>query len=259
MDNKTTQQGNIDPASQQSSGSNARRISSTFKKKLNIEPRAVTGNIDERDSNVLNLKSEQKRIEAEKRNQPDIYDEKIVADEVQSKQRIDEEKLRQSGPEDEDEAIAATQQIYDDEALAVNQKLIQSLKSRSDYLPEKPQAPQFPVIMFTFAIMKDFFDFFLTLGIETIVFIIIAEIFSTLFGIAIFIWLLNKSQLNNRKIFKKQVKGAIGTMLLELIPLIQVLPMESIFIYWTYRKESKEYEAELRAAQKLKELQIVRK
>lgn len=246
---------------QKTTGNNARRISYHLNPKQKKQNSVVaTPQSKKQDSSVLNLKREQrqntkKELAQEFISDSDIFDEKI---DQSNKKKIDEKKLKMLGPANREEAIETAQEVYREKGLAENTQLIESLRKGHDYIPDVPSKPSFPIIIFTFAVMKDVIEIFLVFGSVTIVLFIIAEILSALFGIFIFIWLIVRQDYGNSREFDKNIKFALGVLFIEETPIIQALPTEALFVWWVHHKEKRNVKKEKEAIQRLKELRVIR-
>lgn len=167
--------------------------------------------------------------------------------------RIDEARVARTGPQNLQEAIAVVNQVYRDEKLVVNPDLVTELTVQGIIQTKKPKMPPFPAIIFTIAIIKDIVDGLVT---ATIVGIVVSEIFSVLFAFVLFVWVFYKGQATNRGLYRKYLLGWISSVIVELIPGVQVVPAEGMFVFWVYYMERRAVAKERKVLKKLKKLRL---
>lgn len=96
----------------------------------------------------------------------------------------------------------------------------------------KPKDPDFPVIIFLLAIAKDILDA-LDLTLIAIIFTFPIKIFII---IIIFVWGFGKMKFGG---FKKMILRTILIAILEMIPVLSIIPTETIFVLMIHFREKK--------------------
>lgn len=98
-----------------------------------------------------------------------------------------------------------------------------------------PHIPEFPYFMLSVAILKDVFDSLDFTGYGAI----ITTIFSILFAIILFMWMFGKLGFLRKKLAKWFIRRIIFVLLIELIPVLKILPMFTILIFLTHYREKR--------------------
>ncbi len=119
-----------------------------------------------------------------------------------------------------------------------------------------PPKSGFPVVIFVLTVAKDFLD---VLDV-TLIMMVVTKPLSLMMGVIIFTWM--SIHFSGRFWRKKGLKvlGKIwlrffGTSVLEMIPIVGILPLNSWFVLWAYHKEKKLVKAFDAVLRKLSELE----
>lgn len=107
----------------------------------------------------------------------------------------------------------------------------------------KPEEPSFPYFIFGLAVLKDVFDIVVTIislataGIALTILIWIIWISSLIIGAIIWVWIFSKAPFQRKKILQKTKTSLVGSFILEMIPVLDALPMGSINVFLIYKHE----------------------
>jgi len=118
-----------------------------------------------------------------------------------------------------------------------------------------PPKSGFPVVIFSLTLAKDFLD----VADITILLMVVTKPLSLLMGVIIFIWMSihfsgNFWRKQGLRVLGKIWLGFFGTSVLEMIPIIGILPLNSWFVLWAHNKEKKLVKAFDKVIHKLSEL-----
>jgi hypothetical protein len=103
-----------------------------------------------------------------------------------------------------------------------------------------PEKPSFPIFMLFLALLKDILD---TLTLTGVGYILCLAV-SLIIGGLIFIWLLFKGKAPwKKKRMQKSLQRFIAVCIADLIPGINIIPMETVFIIMIYLDEKKAAES----------------
>lgn len=97
-----------------------------------------------------------------------------------------------------------------------------------------PEEPQFPTLILLAAIMKDVIDLVAT---SSIIFSIFTLITSFILSLVIFFWLLGKLGFAEKQLVRWFIRWAVLVVLVEFIPLVNAIPMATIFVILAYNRE----------------------
>lgn len=114
--------------------------------------------------------------------------------------------------------------------------------------PEK--APPFPVVIFIFALLKDLID----TAELTIIGIVITKILTIIFAVILFFWILGKASGGwwKKKVIKWLWKRYVAVIIIELIPIVGLIPANAIFVLMAHKRETKVVKAINFALEELK-------
>lgn len=108
---------------------------------------------------------------------------------------------------------------------------------------QKPEIPDFPGLVFSVALAKDFFDVIsvvlgiITGGIALGVLIWIVWFVTAIAGIIIWIWMFNKSTFIRKYLIKKYLVKWVLFLIAKLIPGLNAVPTISVTVYLVYKSE----------------------
>lgn len=105
---------------------------------------------------------------------------------------------------------------------------------------KKPEAPSFPFFMLSLALIKDILDYFTLTGVGYVV----SLVASFIIGLIIFIWVYRKG--GGGPLKQRQTKRAIRRFILanvaDVIPGVNLIPFEAVFVFMTYSSEKADAE-----------------
>lgn len=105
-------------------------------------------------------------------------------------------------------------------------------------IAEPAEEPDFPIVIFLAAIIKDFLDIPFELSI---VGIILTTALSFVLSAVLFVWTLGKMSGGwwKKRIIKWLWIRYVAVFIIEFIPFFKIVPTATIFIYMAYRRETK--------------------
>lgn len=119
----------------------------------------------------------------------------------------------------------------------------------------KPQRPDFPLIMVSMAVVKDIFDMILT---ATLVGIILVMLYSFFYLVISFVWTMTRvarvsfvGKQAIKAVRNRAVKKWAARNSLELVPGVQVLPLATFFVLLTHYADTKLVQTFVKAAEML--------
>lgn len=97
-----------------------------------------------------------------------------------------------------------------------------------------PDEPSFPFFIILLAIIKDILDALTLSGVGYV----ISFVTSILIGAIIFIWIISKGKAPwRKKHVRKSIERFVVANLADLVPLLNILPIETIFVLMVYSDE----------------------
>ena len=105
------------------------------------------------------------------------------------------------------------------------------------------QSSHFPVIIFGFAVIKDFILDPLVLAITFVLpplGWLLGIMISTIFGTVLFVWMISKSSFIQRRMWKWFIRRVLIAILISFIPLARfIIPEYTILVLLAHHKETK--------------------
>ncbi len=136
------------------------------------------------------------------------------------------------------------EKIFKDAKMPIDTEALEILTKTTPGSSDYPTKSNFPVIIFSLAVIKDILDVPFDVSV---VLVIVASIFSFLIGLVIFFWGFGKTNRLQRKLFKGFVKRWASMCVVELIPGLQIIPATAIFVLLAHFRETKFVETALKA------------
>lgn len=102
-----------------------------------------------------------------------------------------------------------------------------------------PEKPSFPIVMLTFAFVKDIVDVLVNL---TIILAVLTSVFSLCFSVVLFAWVYFRTGSGGsvqRKMIRWVWTRYIVTVLIEFVPFVNIIPTNTILILMVHNKETK--------------------
>jgi len=123
-------------------------------------------------------------------------------------------------------------EIFADKGEEVDDEDIENIKEGD--IPENPPFPGFILLL---ALLKDGVD----AGDITIIGVVFTTIFSFITTIILFFWTFNKIKHGyfKKKFLKRTLWLLAGTVLVEWIPLLKIIPTESIYVLLVHFRQKK--------------------
>ncbi len=136
------------------------------------------------------------------------------------------------------------EKIFRDAKMPIDKEALEILTKTTPASSDYPTKSNFPVIIFSLAVIKDILDVPFDVSV---VLVIAASIFSFFIGLVIFFWGFGKTNRLQRKLFKGFIKRWASMCVVELIPGLQVIPATAIFVLLAHFRETKFVETALKA------------
>jgi len=107
----------------------------------------------------------------------------------------------------------------------------------NEIIAEQPPPAEFPYGIIVIAILKDILDAFDFTGIG----VVLTTFFSILMSVILFSWTWGKvsGAWWKKRLFKKLFARYIVAIIIEFVPWLKIIPTNTVFVYMSYRNESK--------------------
>ncbi len=121
------------------------------------------------------------------------------------------------------------ERIFQEEGIAYEKEDVQEILNAKN-----PDEPHFPFFIVLLAIIKDILDALTLSGVGYVV----SFVTSILIGAVIFMWIISKGKAPwRKKHVRKSIERFIVANLADLIPFLNILPIETIFVLMVYSDE----------------------